>query len=77
MGVSTPSQEVCKHELSHPLKEKVKRDLSPETLIAGGSGVEELGWVTSLGVMKGLVGQVRGRREARESGKPGAHGPRG
>lgn len=38
--------------------------------------MEELGWVTSLGAMKGLVGQVRGRREAREAGKAGAHGPR-
>lgn len=37
--------------------------------------MEELGQVMGLGVVKGLVRQVRGKRRARGAGKPGAHIP--
>lgn len=39
--------------------------------------MEEPGWVMGLVVRKGLAGQVRGWRGAREAGTLGAPGPRG
>lgn len=39
--------------------------------------MEEPGWVMGLGVTKGLLGQVRGRRGPSKAGKAGAPVPEG